>query len=208
MAGPHRRVRRCAARTGYRRPAQSGGHAGHRPRNTAGSPGCCAVVAQRARRRCGRSRRAGWHGDRVAGTSPDRRAGIHRPPRACRTCRSRSEPLMEIWDYFRVHQAEIWRWTWTTVWLAGVPLVIGLLVSLPIGWLASRFRWTYPPVVTLAGILYTIPSLVLFILLPGIIGTKILDPINVAVALTVYTVALLVRTVADGLSSVSSDTLS
>jgi osmoprotectant transport system permease protein len=115
---------------------------------------------------------------------------------------------MEIWDYFRVHQAEIWRWTWTTVWLAGVPLVIGLLVSLPIGWLASRFRWTYPPVVTLAGILYTIPSLVLFILLPGIIGTKILDPINVAVALTVYTVALLVRTVADGLSSVSSDTLS
>jgi osmoprotectant transport system permease protein len=35
-----------------------------------------------------------------------------------------------------------------------------------------------------------------------LIGTKILDPINVAVALTIYTVALLVRVVADGLSAV------
>ena len=43
--------------------------------------------------------------------------------------------------------------------------------------------------------------------LPGLIGTRILDTVNVAVALTVYTVALLVRVVADGLSSVSTDTL-
>jgi osmoprotectant transport system permease protein len=42
---------------------------------------------------------------------------------------------------------------------------------------------------------------------PGIIGTKILDTVNVSVGLTVYTFALLVRVVADGLSSVSSDTL-
>ena len=39
-------------------------------------------------------------------------------------------------------------------------------------------------------------------LLPPLLGTRILDPINVIVALTVYTVALLVRTVADGLSAV------
>jgi len=47
----------------------------------------------------------------------------------------------------------------------------------------------------------------LFFLLPGLIGTKILDPVNVAVALTIYTVALLVRVVADGLSSVSAETM-
>jgi osmoprotectant transport system permease protein len=58
-----------------------------------------------------------------------------------------------------------------------------------------------------AGLLYTIPSLILFVTLPGIIGTKILDTVNVSVGLTVYTFALLVRVVADGLSSVSSDTL-
>jgi osmoprotectant transport system permease protein len=43
--------------------------------------------------------------------------------------------------------------------------------------------------------------------LPGIIGTKILAPVNVAVGLTVYTLALLIRVVADGLSAVSGDTL-
>lgn len=112
-----------------------------------------------------------------------------------------------VWQYFRQNQSDVLHWTWTTVWLAAIPLVAGLLISLPIGWLAYRYRWTYPPVVTLAGLLYTIPSLVLFVVLPGIIGTKILAPINVVVALTAYTVALLVRVVADGLAAVSTDTL-
>lgn len=89
-------------------------------------------------------------------------------------------------------------------YLAGVPLLIGLLVSLPLGWLALRRRWLYPPVIAGTGLLYTIPSLALFVLLPGILGTQILDPINVIVAMTLYTIALLTRTVADGLASVPS----
>jgi osmoprotectant transport system permease protein len=115
---------------------------------------------------------------------------------------------MNVWTYFRDNQSDVLHWTWITVWLAAIPLVVGLIIALPIGWLASRYRWTYPPVITVAGLAYTIPSLVLFLLLPGLLGTKILAPINVAVALTVYTVALLVRVVADGLSSVSTTTLS
>jgi osmoprotectant transport system permease protein len=113
-----------------------------------------------------------------------------------------------IWHYFRADQAEILRWLQTTLWLAAVPVVIGLIISLPIGWVASRFRWTYPPLVAVSGLLYTIPSVVMFLVLPGILHTGILDPINVAVALTVYCVALLVRVVADGLDSVSELTLS
>ena len=115
---------------------------------------------------------------------------------------------MNVWTYFRDNQSDVVHWTWTTIWLAALPLVVGLIIALPIGWLASRYRWTYPPVVTVAGLAYTIPSLVLFLVLPGLLGTRILSPINVAVALTVYTVALLVRVVADGLSSVSNTTLS
>ena len=53
-----------------------------------------------------------------------------------------------------------------------------------------------------SGLLYTIPSLALFILMPLFLGTGILDPLNVLVALTLYTIALLVRTVADALASV------
>jgi osmoprotectant transport system permease protein len=115
--------------------------------------------------------------------------------------------MTPVWDYFRNHQSDIISWLWTTVWLAAIPVVAGLVVALPIGWLCSRYRWTYPPVTSAAGILYTIPSLVLFLVLPGILGTGILDPVNVAVALTLYTIALLVRVVADGLNSVSTDTL-
>jgi osmoprotectant transport system permease protein len=115
--------------------------------------------------------------------------------------------MTAIWHYFRGDQHEILGWLWTTVWLAALPVVIGLAIALPIGWVASRFRWTYPPAITFAGLLYTIPSIVIFLVLPGILHTKILAPVNVAVALTIYCVALLVRVVADGLTSVSADTL-
>jgi osmoprotectant transport system permease protein len=112
-----------------------------------------------------------------------------------------------IWNYFRGDQAEILRWTWTTVWLAALALAIGLAVSLPIGYLAYRYRFTYPPLVGLASLIYTIPSFVVFVTLPGILHTDLLDPKNVLVALSLYTVALLVRVVADGLASVSPATL-
>jgi osmoprotectant transport system permease protein len=91
------------------------------------------------------------------------------------------------------------------VYLAGLPLVLGLLIALPLGWLARRYRLLYPFLIIGTGLLYTIPSLALFIMLPLLLGTRILDPKNVVVAMTIYTVALLVRTVADGLGSVPDD---
>ena len=72
------------------------------------------------------------------------------------------------------------------LYLAGVPLVIGLVIALPLGWMAKRWSRSYPAIVTTTGLLYTIPSLALFVVMPGILGTKILDPVNVVVAMTVY----------------------
>ncbi|HEX7537005.1 MAG TPA: ABC transporter permease subunit, partial [Dermatophilaceae bacterium] len=72
----------------------------------------------------------------------------------------------------------------------------------PLGWLARRYRGLYPVLIIGTGLLYTIPSLALFIMLPVLLGTKVLDPTNVLIAMTIYTVALLVRTVADGLGAV------
>jgi len=107
--------------------------------------------------------------------------------------------------YFTQHEAQILSWLGWHARLSAIPLLLGLLISLPLGWLAHRYRWAYPPLVTVAGLLYTIPSLALFILLPGILKTRILDPVNVVVALTIYTIALLVRVVADGLAAVPDD---
>jgi osmoprotectant transport system permease protein len=89
--------------------------------------------------------------------------------------------------------------------LSAPPIVIAFVVSLPIAWVANRFRASRGVILTISGILYAIPSLPLFIALPSIIATKVLDPINVVVALSLYGVALMVRTSADALDSVSGD---
>jgi osmoprotectant transport system permease protein len=89
--------------------------------------------------------------------------------------------------------------------LSIAPIVLGLLISLPLGWLAYRFALTKGLVLTLAGLLYTIPSLALFILLPPVLGISALSELNVTIALTIYAVAIMSRSVADALDSVEED---
>ena len=108
-------------------------------------------------------------------------------------------------EWFTSHIDDVWDLFVQHAYLAGVPLLLGLLIALPVGWLARRYSWLYPPLIIGTGLLYTLPSLAVFILLPGILHTQILDPTNVLVAMTIYTVALLVRTVADGLGAVPDD---
>ena len=86
--------------------------------------------------------------------------------------------------------------------LALIPVVAGLVLSVPLGWLANHYPLARAILVPAAGVLYTIPSLTLFVVLPGILGTRILSEVNIIVALTIYTVALLVRTIADALAAV------
>jgi osmoprotectant transport system permease protein len=105
----------------------------------------------------------------------------------------------------RDHFSEVLDLTVHHIYLAGIPLLIGLALALPFGWLARRYRFLYPPLIIGTGLLYTIPSLSLFVLMPLLVGTQILDPVNVIIALTIYTLALLVRTVADGLGAVPDD---
>ncbi|TCP49190.1 osmoprotectant transport system permease protein [Tamaricihabitans halophyticus] len=90
------------------------------------------------------------------------------------------------------------------IYLALVPLVCGIVLAICIGWAAQRWRPVRAVALVLANLLFTIPSLALFLLVPSIIGTKILDSANVIVALTVYTTALLVRPVVDALDAVPS----
>ncbi|GAA3311414.1 MULTISPECIES: ABC transporter permease [Arthrobacter] len=89
--------------------------------------------------------------------------------------------------------------------LALIPMVLGLLIAVPLGQLARRNRALRTVVTTGSSLLYTIPSLALFIILPPILGTRILDPLNVVVALTMYAVALLVRAAMDAFDSVDDD---
>lgn len=112
---------------------------------------------------------------------------------------------MNWFEWFSSNASEIFAVFVRHVYLTLVPVVIGLLLSIPLGWVARRFRWVYPPMIGITGLLYTIPSLALFVIAPVIFGFGILDDANVIAALSVYSVALLVRTVADGLAAVPEE---
>jgi osmoprotectant transport system permease protein len=88
---------------------------------------------------------------------------------------------------------------------SAIPIVLGFALSLPLGWMAWRYRLVRGPLIVLTGLLYTIPSLALLILLPALLGYSAISPTNLMVALTIYAVAILVRAVADGLDSVDAD---
>lgn len=105
-------------------------------------------------------------------------------------------------QYLTNNHAIVWQALQEHLYLALLPILFGFAIALPLGYLAVRCPWLYHPLVNTFGVLYSIPSLALFVFLPVLLGTKVLSPVNVVVALTIYTVALLARTVADGLRSV------
>ena len=82
------------------------------------------------------------------------------------------------------------------------PIVLGFVISIPLGWLAYRFKLTRGLLLTIAGLLYTIPSLAMFVILPPLLGISFLSEINLTIALTIYAVAIMSRSVADALTSV------
>ena len=93
-------------------------------------------------------------------------------------------------------------YTKTHLYLSLVPLLIGLLIAVPVGTLIRNTRWVRRITLTVASIAFTLPSLALFVTIPAVVGLPVLDPLNVVIALTVYSTALLVRAGPEALDSV------
>ena len=81
-------------------------------------------------------------------------------------------------------------------------VLLSFLFALPVAWLANRWRPGRAALVALSGLLYAIPSLPLFVVLPMVIGTTVRDRWNVIAAMTLYGFALMVRSATDGLAAV------
>jgi len=86
---------------------------------------------------------------------------------------------------------------------SAVPIAVGAALSIPLGWLAYRYRPTQSLLLTTAGLLYTIPSLALFAILPPLLGLPFLSQVNLIIALTIYAVAIMTRFAADAFGSVA-----
>ncbi len=110
--------------------------------------------------------------------------------------------MMPNWDWLNSNVGYIVGLTGQHLVLAIVPVLAALILAIPIGYLISLSGRLSNAILAVFGLIYAIPSLALFVAMPLILGTRILDPINIAAALTVYAVALLVRSVVDGLRSV------
>lgn len=87
-----------------------------------------------------------------------------------------------------------------------IAILLGFAASVPIGWIAFRWTTLRGPVLTLVGLLFTIPSFALFALLTAFFGLPYLSELNLVVALTIYAVAIMTRSVTEGLESVDSVT--
>lgn len=90
--------------------------------------------------------------------------------------------------------------------LSIIPIVLGFVIAVPLGRLTLSSRAARGTIITVMSLLYTIPSLPLFVILPVILGTRVLSDINLIVALTIYAVAIMVRASSDAFSSVSAET--
>jgi osmoprotectant transport system permease protein len=106
------------------------------------------------------------------------------------------------WDWISRNTDLIWTSLREHVILTVLALLIGLAVSLPLGVLASRKRWLYPPSLAITGALYTIPSLAAFSLLFPYTG---LSRTTALIPLASYTLLILLRNVVEGLDAVPAD---
>lgn len=104
--------------------------------------------------------------------------------------------------YLLNHLPTAWALTLIHLRLSLIPVLIGLAIAVPLGSLVWQRTGLRRLTTVLASIIFTIPSLALFVVLPLIIPTRILDEANVIVALTLYTTALLVRAVPEALDAV------
>src|SRR6201993_4629345 len=104
--------------------------------------------------------------------------------------------------YLFTHLDDAWTLTIIHLRLALIPMLLGLLIAVPLGAYVQRIKLLRRLTTVTASIIFTIPSLALFVVLPLVIPTRILDEANVIVALTLYTTALLVRAVPEALDAV------
>lgn len=115
--------------------------------------------------------------------------------------------------HFRFHHLGTWQWIFdnrgyigslsaTHLYLALSSVAIGLIVAIPLGVAAAQLRRVYGPILAVTTIVYALPSLAVFAFLVSVTG---LSNLTVILPLAAYAVTILVRSVTDGLRSVSDE---
>lgn len=83
--------------------------------------------------------------------------------------------------------------------LVSVSVAAGLVIALGLAVVSHRRRWLVPPLIGATGVIYTIPSIALFLLLLPITGR---GTVTALIALTLYNLQILYRNILTGLANV------
>lgn len=103
------------------------------------------------------------------------------------------------WAWLADHVPALLYRTGQHVYLTAIAVAVGLAISFALGVVAARRRRLYPPLVLVAGLVFTIPSLALFAALVPVVGLNIL---TAEIPLVLYTLVILFRNVVAGFDAV------
>jgi osmoprotectant transport system permease protein len=106
------------------------------------------------------------------------------------------------WQWIRDHIGYFWSLSQTHLYIALVAVLLGLVVALPLGVLAARVPGVYGPILVVTTVFYALPSLAVIVLLLGVTG---LTDTTIILPLAAYALAILVRSVTDGLNNVDDE---
>jgi osmoprotectant transport system permease protein len=83
--------------------------------------------------------------------------------------------------------------------LVGISMIIAIIIAIPLGLLIVRYKRLYLPVITVAGLLYTIPGVALIGLL---ITITHLSPATIIIPLVIYAQLVLIRNTVTGVNNI------
>ena len=107
------------------------------------------------------------------------------------------------WDWAADNLDRVWDLAAEHLVLTAVPVALGAAIAFPLALAALRWRRLYGPLLGFTGVLFTIPSLALFVLLGPFTG--FLSRTTAIIGLTLYTLLILLRNTVEGLNGVPAE---
>jgi osmoprotectant transport system permease protein len=112
-----------------------------------------------------------------------------------------ARPLID-WDWIATHLDDIWTYAVEHMWLTVIAVSVGFALSFGLALIAIHWRRAYGPITAVAGIIYTIPSIALFVALVPITGLSV---VSAEIALVGYTLLILIRNTVVAIDGVPPD---
>lgn len=101
----------------------------------------------------------------------------------------------------------LWELTVAHLRIAIPAILAAVIISIPVGWTATRSKRWGSPLLTALSLLYAIPSLPMLVVIPVIVGIALRSELNIIIVLALYGIAVLIRQVANAFTSLPASVL-